>query len=100
MNISVETPNPVTIAVIGCGQRGDVCTLCGGAHIHHTAPVDLNSEIPHLGLCGVFCPRAVQMQGSGNCGTTTPDTGALRRSIWGRGQSRVPNLGAVPQSFG
>ena len=39
------------------------------------------------------------MQGGGHCRAKDTDTGALRKSIRRRWQSRVRNLGRVPQSF-
>ena len=53
MTINVETPaNPITLAIIGCGQRGNVRST----HIHQ---LRILTEFPHLGLRKVFHRRAL-----------------------------------------
>lgn len=69
--------NPVTLAVIGGGQRGDVRLRA----ITHSLMKFRNFRIMHLGLRSANDPRTLQMQGGGNGGTTAADTSALRGPI-------------------
>jgi hypothetical protein len=55
MSIKVETPaNPITLAIIGCGQRGNVrCTYI------HQLLIRTLTKLPYIGLRAVFYRRAL-----------------------------------------
>ena len=66
---------PITLAIIGCGQRGSVRTP------HSQSNIPPANQFLGLVLCVGFSQGAREVQGGGDCGATIQNSGTLCESV-------------------